>query len=126
MLKKPQFKILMKPLFLFIFIFFYSLEVKAKTDKYRLIWNSNPQSSVTIAWCKIDGNGAKVHYGEFSKIEEGKDYPLKKDVHRKTLHLDIRSRFARIDGLKPNTVYAFVVKDDNSQSKQFTFLEQIL
>ena len=56
-----------------------------------------------------------------SKIEEGKDYPLKKDIHRKTLHLDIRSRFARIDGLKPNTVYAFVVKDDNSQSKQFSF-----
>ena len=121
MLNKPQIRVLMKSLHIIIFIIIFNFKSVAKTDKYRVIWNSNPQNSATIGWCKIDGKGAQVHYGELSQIGEDKIYPLKKDVHRKTLHLDIRSRFARLEGLKPNTIYAFVIKDDNSQSKQFTF-----
>ena len=111
----------MKSLYLIIFVLIFSFKALAKTDKYRLIWNSNPHSSITIAWCKIDGLGAKVHYGEVSQLKDGEDYPLQQEVHRKTLFLDLKSRFARLTGLKPNTEYAFVIRDDNSESRQFTF-----
>lgn len=111
----------MKYLYLIIFTVIFKFNASAKTDKYRLIWNSNPHSSITIAWCKIDGLGAKVHYGELSQIKDGENYPLQQEVTRKTLFLDLRSRFARLTGLKPNTEYAFVIRDDNSESRQFTF-----
>ena len=111
----------MKYLYLIIFSSIFNFDAIAKTDKYRLIWNSNPHSSITIGWCKIDGLGAKVHYGELSQIKDGEDYPLQQEVTRKTLFLDLRSRFARLTGLKPNTEYAFVIRDDNSESRQFTF-----
>ena len=111
----------MKSLYVIIFVLIFSFKALAKTDKYRLIWNSNPHSSITIAWCKIDGLGAKVHYGEVSQLKDGEDYPLQQEVHRKTLFLDLKSRFARLTGLKPNTEYAFVIRDDNSESRKFTF-----
>ena len=106
-----------------IFILFISLTVNlfAKTDKYRVFWNSSPESCATIGWCKIDGLGAKVHYGEAEIVNQENIYPLQKEVDRKTFHLDLKSRFARLEGLKPDTVYAFIIKDSNSESKKFTF-----
>lgn len=108
------------PHFFILFIAF-AVNVFAKTDKYRVIWNSSPETCVTIGWCKIDGLGAKVHYGEADVVNKENDYPLQKEVNRKTFHLELKSRFVRLEGLKPDTVYAFIVKDSNSESKRFTF-----
>ena len=30
----------------------------ASTEKYRLIWNSSPESSMTVAWCQTDGESS--------------------------------------------------------------------
>ena len=57
----------------------------------------------------------------YPKLRMEKITPFQQEVTRKTLFLDLRSRFARLTGLKPNTEYAFVIRDDNSESRQFTF-----
>ena len=91
----------------------------AKTDKYRLIWNNAPASSITVAWCQKDGDNARVHYGEENK--ENQELPNSHGVDRKDSHLKIESRFARLNDLKADTVYHFVIRDSNSESRRFSF-----
>ena len=89
----------------------------ATTDKYRLIWNTSPESSVTVAWCQTDGDDAKVYLRE----ADGTTQTQTHGVDRETSHLEIESRFARISGLKPDTVYKFLIRDSNSESPRFSF-----
>ena len=91
--------------------------VFATTDKYRLIWNTSPDSSITVAWCQKDGDGAKVRYHEVGSDEPTKDH----GIDRETTFLELENRFARLTGLKPDTSYEFIIQDSNSKSPRFTF-----
>ncbi len=91
----------------------------AKTDKYRLIWNSSPESSITVGWCQKDGENPRVHYGEANNGDQ--ELPLSHGVDRKSTHHKIESRFARLTGLKADTLYYFVIRDSNSESRRFSF-----
>ena len=93
--------------------------VLAKTDKYRLIWNSAPESSITVGWCQKDGKNPRVHYGEANNGDQ--ELPLSHGVDRKSTHHKIESRFARLTGLKADTLYYFVIRDSNSESRRFSF-----
>ncbi len=88
---------------------------QAATDKYRLIWNDSPATSVTVAWCQLDGEDAQVHYGDTVRREHTHG------VDRQTTHLKLESRFARLRDLRPDTVYHFVIRDSNSESPAFSF-----
>ena len=89
----------------------------ATTEKFRLIWNSSPDSSITVGWCQADGSRAEVHYRELGSIGASMTH----GVDHKTRHLELESRFARLEDLKPDTAYEFFIKDSNSKSPRFTF-----
>jgi len=91
----------------------------ATTDKYRLIWNSAPESSMTVAWCQKDGENARVHYGAAN--EKNKELPQSHGIDHETSYLKIENRFARLTGLKADTLYDFVIRDSNSESRRFSF-----
>ena len=93
--------------------------IQAKTDKYRLIWNHAPETSITVAWCQKDGENARVHYGEAGK--DNQELAKSHGIDRKSSHLKIESSFARLTGLKADTLYHFVVRDSNSESRRFSF-----
>ena len=61
--------------------------VLATTDKYRLIWNSAPESSITVAWCQKDGENARVHYGAANG--ETKALPQSHGIDHETSYLKI-------------------------------------
>ncbi|MFK7852276.1 MAG: FN3 associated domain-containing protein [Akkermansiaceae bacterium] len=89
----------------------------AKTDKYRVIWNSSPESSITIAWCQVDGEEPKVNY----RIAGSKDSSKVQKADRETSYLELNSRFARLTGLQPDTSYEFIITDSNSTSETLKF-----
>jgi hypothetical protein len=92
----------------------------ATTDKYRLIWNTTPESSITVAWCQQDGENPQVLYKELNSGT--KSHPLQTHgVDRETTFLTLESRFARLTGLKPDTAYQFIIRDSNSDSSKFWF-----
>lgn len=95
----------------------FAASASATTDKYRLVWNQSPESSITVAWCQSDGVDAKVHYRELGSAEP----PASHGVDHKSAHLELESRFARLEGLKPNTTYEFTIRDSNSESPRFKF-----
>ena len=103
----------------FLLLAISTIGIQAKTDKYRLIWNHAPETSITVAWCQKDGENARVHYGEAGK--DNQELAKSHGVDRKSSHLKIESSFARLTGLKADTLYHFVVRDSNSESRRFSF-----
>jgi len=72
------------------------------SDKYRLIWNANPMTSMTIAWNQHEGKPT-LHYG----LNKSTEQMLK--PHRVTLYRGMNNNFVRLKNLKPNSKYYFKI-----------------
>jgi len=97
------------------------------SDRYRLIWNNNPKTTMTIAWNQYQGMPT-LHYG-LSQKTKNKIRPQRQVQYR-----DMNNTFARLIDLKPNSRYYFKIctsticsdtmyfktAPDNNQS--FTFI----
>ena len=105
------------PRILFILLL-SAVSALATTDKYRAIWNDSPATSITIGWCQVDGNGGSVRYRVLGSEDQMKTH----EVDHETTHHGLKSRFARLNGLEPDTGYEFVVADSNSTSSTMSFL----
>jgi hypothetical protein len=110
----------MKNLYLLLFICITSM-LYANNDKYRLIVNSDPSTSVTIAWNQIDGVNPVVYYGTTDFGTTYTSYPNSKFVDRSVSRKGMNNQFVRLTGLTPNTAYYFVINDSNSTSARFWF-----
>ena len=88
--------------------------VASATDKYRLIWNDNPQTTMTIGWNQKRGEGV-VFYGQ------------KKDVihaispTRQVDYRGMHNAFARLKDLKSNRRYYFKICTDKNCSELMYF-----
>ena len=111
----------MKNLGFTIIFLFTSITLVAKTDKYRLTLRDNPSTSIVIAWNQITGNNPEVYYGTKDFDQDFSKYPKHQKPSRIVLHKDMNNHFTRLDNLKPNTAYYFVIKDSDSKSKRFWF-----
>lgn len=93
----------------------------AHSDKYRLIWTLNPSATITIGWNKINGDNHRVYY---DVIDHGLDtslYAMSKTPDVLHDFKDMNNAFARLQNLLPNTIYYFVIADNNSISNRFWF-----
>lgn len=108
---------------IFIFIGILATEnLFAGTKFYRASYRDDPATTITIGWCD-DGtsNNATVYYGTQDFGTDWASYPLNNGVDRTVNHRGQTNRFARLTGLTPNTIYYFVIKDDNSVSPRMSF-----
>jgi len=89
-------------------------KVSLTTDKYRLIWNDDPTTTMTIAWNQYRGEGV-VKYGLVS-TRENKTAPSRVVEYR-----NMKNCFVRLKGLHPNNRYYFQVCTDDSCSDTMYF-----
>ena len=115
-MKKKSLKLL--GIFVFILII---LNSKAETDKYRLIYNNDPSTSITIAWCQKSGNKAIVYFGEKDLSQRFNIYPFSQKTIKTVEYKKLKHCFATLKNLKPDTKYYFVIRDTNSVSRRFCF-----
>ena len=108
-------------LFGFFIFFLVILISKAETDKYRLIYNDDPSTSITIAWCQKNGDKSIVYYGEKDLSERFNIYPFLQGAVKTIEYKGLKHCFMSLTNLKPNTKYYFVIKDNNSVSQRFWF-----
>jgi len=96
--------------------------VLAGTQYYRASYRDDPTTTIVIGWCDNGtSTNATVYYGteDFSTVWNA--YPMSNGVDRTVDHRGKTNRFARLTGLTPNTVYYFVVKDDQGTSQRMSF-----
>jgi len=52
----------MRTSLLLVLAFAYALNIQAKADKLRVIWNNDPGTTMTIGWNQVSGKFPKVEY----------------------------------------------------------------
>jgi hypothetical protein len=94
----------------------------AASDKYRLIWNDNPATTITIAWDQNDSvKNPAVYYGRADQERKYWKYEGNQTASRVARQYDMNTHFTKLSGLKGNTAYYFVIKDDRGVSERFWF-----
>ena len=95
---------------------------KAKSDKYRLVWNDDPSSTITIIWDQLKGENPKVYYSKEDFGRDYEEYSLTQEPTRKLLnYYGMNTYYAEIKSLDPDQNYYFVIKDEFGVSKRFYF-----
>ena len=92
------------------------------SDKYRIVWNKNPDSCVTIAWDQIEGSYPIVYFGETDFDDEWEKYPRSQKPTRILLNsYAMNTHFAEIQNLNPDQAYYFVIKDSKGVGERYWF-----
>jgi hypothetical protein len=94
----------------------------AASDKYRLVWNDDPTSTLTIAWDQNDSVKSPVVL--YSETDHGRKYWKYEHDQQASLirsNYDMNTHFAGLSGLKANTPYYFVIKDERGVSERYWF-----
>lgn len=106
-------------LLLVLFICTFSF---ANNDKYRLILNSDPATTIMIAWNQTSGSNPVVYY---DTVDHGDTdhtlYSYSKTVDRSTSYKGMENQFASLTGLTPDTNYYFIIHDSEGNSQRFWF-----
>ena len=116
----------MKTLYIYLLVIFLLVllpagRAGAKTDKYRLSWRDDPSTTMVIGWNQASGHGAMVHYGPDDRGGNAEAYPFHRapDVVRR--YRGMSNHFSRLEGLKPDQLYYFVIRDSEGVGKRHSF-----
>ena len=116
---KYKFKI--KPFIILSSLFLIPITVWGNNARYRVMFRSNPATSITIGWDQTSGKNPMVYYDIVDHGKNSNAYTFTKSVDRSVNHKGMNNNFARLTGLQPNTAYYFVIKDSKGISPRFWF-----
>ncbi|GAA3575791.1 LamG-like jellyroll fold domain-containing protein [Snuella lapsa] len=113
-----------KNLFISIVISLLTLTLSfANTERYRLVITDDPATTITIAWDQISGGSPMVYYGTIDHGTAYQNYsnsfPVGSIVSNS--YKGMNNHFAKLTGLLPDTVYYFVIHDNEGTSQRFWF-----
>ena len=94
---------------------------EAKTDKYRLSWRDDPATTMVIGWNQVSGHAATVHYGPADHGGKADAYPSHRTPDVVRHYRGMANHFARLDGLQPDHLYYFVIRDSEGVGKRYSF-----
>ncbi len=93
----------------------------AKTDKYRCMWRDDPATTMVIGWQQVSGLNPIVYFDLTDHKTDATKYQQQKAPERMLNAKGMNTCFARLTGLKANTTYYFIIKDNESCSRRFYF-----
>jgi hypothetical protein len=106
-----------------VLVFLISGELIAETQYYRLSYRDDPATTIVVGWCDNGtSTNAQVYYGTTDYGTNYLSYPLSHIIDRTVLnYYGLNHQFARLTQLTPNTIYYFVVRDDQGISDRMCF-----
>ncbi|MHC4994650.1 MAG: purple acid phosphatase family protein [Planctomycetota bacterium] len=99
----------------------WSATANAETARYRIVWTGDPSTTATIAWDQITGKNPILHYGTENAKGELEKYQHSIKPARQIEYRGMNNTFARLENLKPDQAYYFVIKDSEGKGEQFWF-----
>lgn len=102
-------------------LIFLSIAATANTQRYRLMFNGDPSTEVTIGWEQVNSSGTTIYYDVVDHGTNTGAYAFTHGSDRSVSYMGMDNHFARLTGLQPNTAYYFVIADGNSTSQRFWF-----
>lgn len=93
----------------------------ANTDSYRIMWRADPATSMVIGWNQINGSNAIVYYDTVDHGVNSAAYANSQSVDHTVSAYGMDNKFVRLSGLQANTIYYFIIEDNNSTSQRMYF-----
>jgi hypothetical protein len=90
-------------------------------DRVRAIWRDDPATTITIAWDEIESSDYRVYFGTTDEGRNVSRYPRQGFVFRIETYKGMRTEFARLSSLDPDTTYYFVISGDQGTSRRYSF-----
>lgn len=115
---------MLKPLLTSIFISVLLIpSARAESERYRLIWNDDPATTMTIGWNSKSGKEGThfVYYGLSDHGQDTSAYAFRQVANEYKDYKGMDNTFVRLTNLQPNTAYYFVIGDEDSRSERFWF-----
>ncbi len=107
--------------FTLLFTFLVCQQAFATTDRYRLMFNNDPSSTITVAWEQVSGSNSEVFYGTADEGTNWSAYPNSMTPYKTTNYMGMTNKFAVLTGLSSNTIYYFVIKDSDGTGQRYWF-----
>jgi PKD repeat protein len=111
----------MKKLVLTSILVLIVCSLHATTRRYRLMFNTNPSTEISIGWEQQSGINPVVYYGTVDQGTNYTAYPNSQGPNRQVTYFGMDNRFAKLTGLTPNTIYYFVIQDSQGTSQRYWF-----
>ena len=111
----------MKKITTCVLLLFISALSTAGNDRYRIMINTDPSTTITIGWDQLSGTSPQVF---FDTTDHGTDHTLYANAQSADRVISFRgmnNHFARLTGLTPNTNYYFLIRDSEGNSERFWF-----
>ncbi len=96
-------------------------ETPASSDKYRLVWNDDPATNITVAWDQHVVANPVVMYGTEDHGRAFWKYEFSKTEDRVLDKYEMITHFVKLTNLEPDQKYYFVIKDDSGVSDRYWF-----
>ncbi len=93
----------------------------ASSDKYRLVWNDDPTTTITIAWNQIDGENPVVLYDTIDYGRKDWKYKSQQKPQQIKEKYGMENHFAKLANLESDKNYYFIIKDNTGVSARFWF-----
>jgi PKD repeat protein len=91
------------------------------TQRYRLMFNDDPATTITIGWEQVSGSNPTVYYGTSDGGLNSANYSNSITPYKTTNYMGMTSQFAKITGLTPNTAYYFIIEDSEGISQPMVY-----
>lgn len=112
----------MKSILAFLILFLFVKIIFADTRFYRASYRDDPSTTIVIGWCdNVTSTNAKIYYGTVDLGINYQNYPNNRAIDRTQNYKGLNHQFARLSGLTSNTVYYFVIHDDQGTSVRMIF-----
>ena len=91
-----------------LLVTFVGEQTGPSNDKYRLVWNDDPATTILIAWDQLQGTDPVIYYGSDDLGGNFEQYPFSQMPTRVDEYRGMNNHFAKLTGLQPDTAYYFV------------------
>lgn len=87
----------------------------------RLVWNDDPATTASIVWDGKTKTDAVVYYGEKDRGRKYNKYGDSKKPYRTLDYYEMNTQYVKLENLKPDQEYYFIIKDSEGISGRFWF-----
>jgi len=102
-------------------LFLFPLTSEGATRRYRLSYRDDPATTITIGFELYAANSVRVVYDTEDHGRNVSAYRLSANPARQVNHAGMRNVFVRLGGLRPATLYYFLVVDERGSSQRMIF-----
>ena len=95
--------------------------LEAATRRIRATYRTDPSSTISIGWDQYSGNTPVLCYGKVDNGTNSNLYPFQATPATTNTDGGMKNTFVRLSGLSANTVYYFVIKDNEGTSQRYSF-----